>query len=70
MTTATPTAPAPSPSRWRGVVAFARRASALAWPYFVSEDKWRARGLLAAIVALNLGSVYMLVLINDWNRVF
>lgn len=42
----------------------------LASPYFSSDDRWRARGLLAAIVALNLGSVYMLVLINDWNRVF
>ena len=42
----------------------------LAAPYFSSSDCWRARGLLAAIVALNLGSVYLLVLINDWNRVF
>jgi putative ATP-binding cassette transporter len=33
-----------------------------------SEDKWR-RGL-AAIVLLNLAAVYMLVLLNDWNRVF
>lgn len=33
-------------------------------------EPWRRRGLLAAIVALNLASVYMLVLINDWNRVF
>ena len=36
-----------------------RRAVA---PYFRSEEKWKARGLLAAIVALNLGTVYMLVL--------
>ncbi len=43
---------------------------ALASPYFQSTDKWRARGMLAAIVALNLGAVYMLVLINDWNRLF
>ena len=49
---------------------FARRTWALAVPYFQSEDKWKARGLLAAIVALNLGSVYMLVQLNDWNRVF
>ena len=49
---------------------FARRTWALAVPYFKSEDKWKARGLLAAIVALNLGSVYMLVQLNDWNRVF
>ena len=43
---------------------------ALSLPYFKSEEKWKARGLLAAIVALNLGAVYMLVQINDWNRVF
>ena len=43
---------------------------ALSIPYFKSEEKWKARGLLAAIVALNLGAVYMLVQINDWNRVF
>ncbi len=43
---------------------------ALSLPYFKSEEKWKARGLLAAIVALNLGAVYMLVLMNDWNRVF
>ncbi|MEY5100700.1 MAG: hypothetical protein RJA36_3419 [Pseudomonadota bacterium] len=49
---------------------FATRAWALSSPYFGSEEKWKARGLLAAIVALNLGAVYMLVLINEWNRVF
>ena len=43
---------------------------ALSLPYFKSEEKWKARGLLLAIVALNLGAVYMLVQINDWNRVF
>ena len=49
---------------------FSRRVWALSAPYFRSEDKWKARGLLAAIVILNLAAVYMLVLINDWNRVF
>ncbi len=43
---------------------------ALSLPYFQSEERWQARGLLAAIVALNLGSVFMLVQINDWNRLF
>jgi vitamin B12/bleomycin/antimicrobial peptide transport system ATP-binding/permease protein len=47
-----------------------RKVWALCLPYFQSDEKWRARALLAAIVALNLGAVYMLVLINDWNRVF
>ena len=49
---------------------FASRAWALTRPYFASQDKWKARGLLAAIVALNLGLVYMAVLFNDWNKLF
>ncbi len=49
---------------------FCRKAWALTRPYFASEDKWKARGLLVAIVLLNLGAVYMLVLLNEWNRVF
>src|SRR4051812_7009143 len=52
----------------------ARSATAKIWalttPYFSSDEKWKARALLAAIVALNLAGVYMLVLMNDWNRVF
>ena len=51
-----------------------RRFSSMAWrlsrPYFFGDEKWKGRALLAAIVALNLGAVYMLVLINEWNRVF
>ena len=46
------------------------RVWALSLPYFKSEEKWRARLLLAACVGLNLGMVYMMVLFNDWNRVF
>jgi len=51
----------------RGTV---RKVWALTTPYFSSDEKWKARALLAAIVALNLASVYMLVLMNDWNRLF
>jgi len=47
-----------------------QRVWALSKPYFASEEKWKARGLLAAIVALNLGLVYMAVLFNDWNKLF
>ncbi len=47
-----------------------RRIAALAAPYFRSEEKWQARGLLGAIVALNLGAVYMLVLNNQWYARF
>jgi putative ATP-binding cassette transporter len=42
----------------------------LAAPYWRSEEKWRAWLLLAAIVVLSLGTVYMLVLLNAWNRQF
>ena len=49
---------------------FMAQASRLALPYFQSDQKWKARGLLAAIVALNLAGVFMLVQINDWNRLF
>lgn len=51
---------------WR----FAGRVGALAAPYFRSEEKWKARLLLVAIVLLNLGTVYMAVQFNDWYRVF
>ena len=50
--------------------AFLVRAWALSLPYFKSEERWRARALLAAIVALNLTFVYTLVLFNEWNRFF
>ena len=50
---------------------FLRQVWHLSAPYFsTSTEKWKARGLLAAIIALNLGAVYMLVQINEWNRVF
>ncbi len=47
-----------------------RKVAALSLPYFHSDQRWKARGLLAAIITLNLGAVYLLVLLNDWNRGF
>lgn len=47
-----------------------RRAWALAAPYYRSEERWRARILLAVIVALTLGLVFISVLLNNWNRSF
>jgi len=38
--------------------------------YWQSEEKKKAFLLLAAIVALTLGVVYMLVLLNEWNNAF
>ncbi len=48
----------------------ARRIAALVAPYFKSEERWIARGLLFSIVSLNLGTVYMLVLNNEWYARF
>ena len=56
--------------RWQTFRQQTVRIWALSVPYFRSEQKWKARGLLLAIVALNLAAVYMLVQINDWNRLF
>src|SRR6202162_3612550 len=42
----------------------------LAKPHWGSEEKWSARGLLFAVVALNLGNVYVSVRINEWNNAF
>ena len=47
-----------------------RDAWRLAKPYWVSEEKWSARGLLLAIVVLNLGNVYISVRLNEWNNAF
>src|SRR5215813_14022427 len=57
----------PRPSHARS---FAREAWRLLVPYWQSDERWRAFGLLAIIVALNLGAVYVLVLLNAWNRSF
>jgi vitamin B12/bleomycin/antimicrobial peptide transport system ATP-binding/permease protein len=43
----------------------------IAFPYFRSEDKWAGCGLLAAVIAIELSSVAVDVLINQWqNRFF
>ena len=49
---------------------FLRQAWELAWPYWKSEEKWSAIGLLAAVVALNLFSVWLNVRFNFWNNDF
>lgn len=42
----------------------------IAIPYFRSEDKWAGRGLLAAVIAIELAVVFLTVLFNRWNNVF
>src|SRR6476661_3803020 len=60
--------------KFRDKLATTRDTTAKVWalttPFFSSDQKWKARALLAAIVLLNLGAVYMLVQLNQWNRVF
>ena len=38
--------------------------------YWTSEEKWSAWALLLGVIALNLGTVYITVLINGWNNAF
>ncbi|MFG1348228.1 ABC transporter ATP-binding protein/permease [Xanthobacter autotrophicus] len=42
----------------------------LALPYFRSEERWTAIGLLAAVIALELAWVFATVLLNEWNVAF
>jgi putative ATP-binding cassette transporter len=53
-------------SFWVGL----REAWGLAKPYFWSEERWAARGLLAAIVGLNLALVAMNVEFTYWQKFF
>jgi putative ATP-binding cassette transporter len=46
------------------------RLWALLKPYWVSGDRWIGRGLLLLVVALNVATVVVTVLIADWNRQF
>ena len=49
---------------------FLRQAWGMAWPYWKSEEKWSAIGLLVAIVTLNLITVWLNVRFNYWNNDF
>ena len=42
----------------------------IAKSYWISQEKRSAWGLLVAVVALNLGNVYISVRINEWNNAF
>jgi vitamin B12/bleomycin/antimicrobial peptide transport system ATP-binding/permease protein len=54
----------------RGLRPFLRDAWRLARPYYRSEEKWSAWGLLASIIALRLLLVGMTVVLSFWNREF
>ncbi len=49
---------------------FLRDMWSLAKPYWSSEDRWAAWALLGVVVAMNLGLVFIDVLINRWSNVF
>ena len=51
--------PVPKPSTW-----------SLIRPYWHSEERWSARGLLFLIVAMNLAIVYINVRLNSWSAEF
>jgi len=42
----------------------------LAWPFWMGDEKWSARLLLGAVVALNLTAVWLNVRLNSWNNDF
>lgn len=65
------TASAPSsPTQAPSLGVFWSQVWSLVKPYWFSEERWVARGLLFAVVALNLGLVYIQVLLNSWNNDF
>jgi len=47
-----------------------KAAWSLTKPYWTSDEKWSAWALLLIIIALNLGTVYITVLFNQWNNAF
>lgn len=55
----------------RGIRPFLKDAWHLTRPYFVSsEERWSARGLLLAIVVMNLTLVGLSVILSYWRREF
>lgn len=54
----------------RGIKPFIRDAWRLARPYYRSEEKWSAWGLLVSILTLRLLLVGMTVILSFWNREF
>ncbi len=61
--TATPPPPELDAGAFKGFIALAR-------PFWVSEEKWLARGTLALVISLSLGLVFVSVRLNEWNKVF
>lgn len=49
---------------------FLRQLWRLTAPYWWSEERWLARGLLAVIIGMSVFLVWLSKLLNDWNRAF
>ena len=54
----------------RGIGHTLSQVTRLAFPYFRSEERWAGRGLLGAILAIELAQVGIAVLLNSWNARF
>ena len=54
----------------RGITHTLAQVARLSLPYFRSEDRWAGRGLLGAILAIELAQVGIAVLLNSWNARF
>lgn len=54
----------------RSIFAFLAEVRRLAVPYFKGEDRWPGRILLAAVIFLELASVFLNVQFNEWNGRF
>ncbi len=55
---------------WAKLTEFMHDFRILAAPYWGSDEKWPARGLLAIVVALSLAQVGLLVALNSWYQKF
>jgi vitamin B12/bleomycin/antimicrobial peptide transport system ATP-binding/permease protein len=54
----------------RGIAHTLAQVARLSLPYFRSEDRWAGRGLLGAILVIELAQVGIAVLLNSWNARF
>lgn len=52
------------------VMYYLRGFKTLAKGYWVSDEKWKAYGILFVVIAMNLASVFLTVLINNWYKEF
>src|SRR5262245_48546503 len=55
---------------WTKLSRFLRDFRTLAWPYWTSEERWRAYGLAAVVAVLTAAQVQLLVMVNTWYQQF